>query len=66
MDTPGFTTDTYSLTVPYAAPEMLEKSLSHNDDASEEPLKITSKEADIYAFAILSAEVCIWLDVVFT
>jgi hypothetical protein len=65
-DAEGFTTSTLSLTMPYAAPELLEKVLNDNDDGSDDdgseemsaPLKMTSKEADIYAFAILSAEVC--------
>ena len=83
MDTDGFTTTNSSLTISYAAPEILEQSLSDNDDGSEEtsskittkenangdgseetskPPKLTSKEADIYAFAILTAEVCVRLE----
>lgn len=64
MDTSGFTTATPSASISYTAPEILEKSFS-DDDGSEEtsnPPKLTSKEADIYAFAILTAEVCVRLE----
>ncbi len=61
MDTSGFTTRTMSLTVSYTAPEILEKVFTDNDpdDGSEKTSTLISKEADIYAFAILTAEVCI-------
>ena len=51
----GFTTPTIGMTSAYLAPEILEKLIESEVD----PTKVTSKAGDIYAFAILAAEVCV-------
>lgn len=54
----GFTTPTIGTTPAYLAPEILKKLIESEVD----PTKVTSKAGDIYAFAIMAAEVCVRME----
>ncbi|KAF8340889.1 kinase-like domain-containing protein [Amanita rubescens] len=61
VDTTGFTTTTTNLSIPYAAPEILATQYRDDDDGDVEvtstPARTRTMETDIYAFAILTAEI---------
>ncbi|KAF8621322.1 hypothetical protein AX15_007860 [Amanita polypyramis BW_CC] len=61
LDCEGFATLATSVSYPYTAPEILEKMRADKkkepEDENKKPEMLTSKKADVYAFAILSAEI---------